>query len=77
MDEVTQMRVQVKKYLDKADEKTIKMVFAMLEADAEEDWWDDLSEDAKKSIGKGLKDIEKGKVTPHKEVMKKYKKWLS
>ena len=31
----------------------------------------------KKSIERGLKDIENGRVTPHKEVMKKYKKWLS
>jgi len=31
----------------------------------------------KESIERALKDIEDGKVTPHKEVMKKYKKWLS
>lgn len=77
MDEVTVMKNQAKKYLDNADEKTIKMVFAMLEVDAQKDWWDEISDSAKNSIERGLKDIEMGKVTPHKEVMKKYKKWLS
>ncbi len=77
MDEVTIMKNQAKKYLDNADEKTIKMVYAMLEVDAEKDWWDDISDAAKKSIEQGLKDIEEGKVIPHKEAMKKYRKWLS
>lgn len=77
MDEVTMMKKRAKKYIDNADEKTIKMIYAMLEVNAEDDWWDDLPDSAKKSIERGLKDIENGKVTPHKEVMKKYKKWLS
>jgi len=76
MDEVTEMKNLAKKYLDNADEKTIKMVFAILEVDAEKDWWDDLSDDAKQSIERGLQDIENGKITPHEKVMKKYKKWL-
>ena len=77
MDEVTIMKNKAKKYLDNADEKMIKMVFAMLEVDAQKDWWDEISDSAKNSIERGLKDIEMGKVTPHNEVMKKYKKWLS
>jgi len=70
------LRKRVKKYIDHADEKSLKMVQAMLEVDEEYDWWDDLSEDAKASIHQGLKDTEAGKLTPHSEVMKKYKKWL-
>jgi len=53
------------------------MVYAMLEADAQKDWWEDVSDEAKASIEGGLKDAETGRVTSHKEVMKKYKKWLS
>lgn len=49
----------------------------MLEVDAQNDWWDDLPTSAKSSINRALKDIENGKVTTHKEVMKKYEKWLS
>lgn len=77
MEDLTTLKKQVKKYLDNADEKTIKMIHAMLEVDAEEDWWDGISEKAKESIGRGLKDYEDGRIISHKEVMKKYKKWLS
>jgi len=75
MDEVTKMKNKAKEYLDNADEKTIKMIYAMLEVDAQTDWWDDLPESAKDSINRGLDDIEKGKVTNHTVVMKKYDKW--
>ena len=70
------LRNSVKKQIDVADERSLKMVRALLEAEEEYDWWDDLSDEAKSSIEQGLKDVEEGKLTPHKEVMKKYKKWL-
>ena len=70
------LRKRVKKYIDGADEKSLKMVQAIMEVDVEYDWWDDLSEGAKASIEEGLKDTAEGKLTPHNEVMKKYKKWL-
>lgn len=38
------------------------------------DWWEALSEDVKKSIDEGLKDIETGDTIPHSEVRKKYGK---
>lgn len=77
MNDIALIKRQAKKYLDTADEKVVKMVHAMLEVDAQKDWWDDVGDEAKASIEKGLKDAAAGKVTPHKEVMKKYKKWLS
>jgi hypothetical protein len=36
------------------------------------DWWNDLTEEQKKGLERGLKDIDNGKVTPHAEVVKKY-----
>lgn len=77
MDEVTIMKNKAKEYLDTADEKTVKMIYAMLEVDAQNDWWDNLPEPVKDSINRALKDVEHGKVTNNKEVMKKYEKWLS
>lgn len=71
------MRREVKRYINTADEKVVKMMYAMLEDDAKKDWWDDLSVDAKASINRGLQDIKEGRVKPHDEVMKKYKKWRS
>lgn len=77
MNEIALMKKQAKKYLDAADERVVKMVHAMLETDAQNDWWDEVSDEAKASIEKGLKDADAGRVTPHYEAMKKYKKWLS
>ena len=36
------------------------------------DWWQDLSENQKRGIEKGLHDIDTGRVTPHDQVKKKY-----
>jgi len=37
-----EMRRKAKKYIDEADDKVVKMVYTMLEAEREDDWWDDL-----------------------------------
>ncbi len=71
------LKKQAKKYIDTADEKVVKMVHAMLEVNAEKDWWDEISNEAKASVEKGLKDVKAGRTITHKEAMKKYKKWLS
>lgn len=74
---VTTLRKEVKRYIDTADEKVVKMIHAMLEVEQESDWWEELSEEAKASIDQGLKDAQAGRVVPHEVVMKKYRKWLS
>jgi predicted transcriptional regulator len=75
MKQATIPRKETKKFIDQADEKTVKMIHAMLEAEQEMDWYDELTEDAKASIERGLKDAAKGRTLTHKEVMKKYQKW--
>ncbi len=42
----------------------------------ETDWWDELSEVERKSINKGLKDIEENRVFEHFEVQTKYEKYI-
>jgi predicted transcriptional regulator len=71
-----ELKKEVKKYIDDADEKTVKAVLALLESNEEENWWDTISEGEKASIKAGLKDIREGRTLPHEEVMKKYSKWL-
>lgn len=41
------------------------------------DWYDELSEEAKKSIDEGLDDIKNGRVYPHDEVMAEARKKLN
>ena len=40
------------------------------------DWWDEITNEEKTAIDKGLADINAGRVRPHKEARKLYEKWL-
>ena len=77
MNNVKQLRQDVKKYIDRADETTLKMVHAMLEVKEEKDWWDQLPSKVKDEIDDALAELDKGNGIPHKEVLKKYGKWFS
>ena len=72
-----EMRKKVKKYIDEADDHVVKMVYSLLEADREDDWWDDLPVTVKKGILKAEKQLKEGKGIPHEVAMKKYSKWLT
>ena len=75
--EVRELKNEVKKYIDHADVRMIKAVYAMLEADQHRDWWDEISAGERMAIETGLKQMEQGKTTPHEKVMEKHRKWLS
>lgn len=75
MKEAVTLRRETKKYIDQADIRVIKMIHALLEAEKESDWWDDLSIDARASVERGLKDEKAGRTTAHEVVMKRYQKW--
>jgi len=70
---------EINQYLEHLNAHQQKVILSVVKTFAQEesDWWDGVEDAAKESIQRGLKDVEKGRVTPHKEVMKKYKKWLS
>jgi len=40
------------------------------------DWWDELNQEEKESIERGLKDIEEGRVHSHETVQEIYGKYL-
>ena len=71
------MKQEVKKYIDTADPKVVKMVHAMLEVDADNDWWDTMPEKVKADVEAALKESERGDVIPNSEIQKRYKKWLA
>ena len=77
MGTVTSLRRDVKKYIETADDRVVKMVHAMLEADQETDFWDELPASVKADVKIALKQSDQGKGKPHSEVMKKYKKWIT
>lgn len=55
------------------DNETIKYLKIVKDSkNNKNDWWNDLTEEQKRGIQKGLKDIEEGRVFSHEEVRKKY-----
>jgi hypothetical protein len=70
------MRQEVKKYIDTADVKVVKVMHAMLEVDADNDWWHEMPDNIKASVENALIESENGKVTPHAEIQKRYQKWI-
>ncbi len=76
MKDLPLMRKHIKKYIDTADDKTVEIVFKILE-DNGEDLLENMSAQQEASFNRGIKNADEGRVTPHKEVMKRYKKWLT
>ena len=40
------------------------------------DWWDQITQEEKESINRGLNDLQQGKLYSHDQIRKKYEKWL-
>ena len=73
--ETKEMRKEVKKFVDKADDKVVKMFYSIMEAEQEDDWWDKLPNQVKNDVEEALLQSARGEGKPHEEVMKKYDKW--
>lgn len=55
------------------DDETIQYLKIVKDSkDKHSDWWNDLTEEQKSGIQRGLNDIDQGKVIPHDEVKRKY-----
>jgi hypothetical protein len=72
MSETEQLKLNIIRSLDQADEKVLRMVQAILEIEQEYDFWDDLPEEVKNDVEEALIESEKGLGKSHEEVMKKY-----
>lgn len=60
------------------DVKVLEAIKTLLQTiTKEKDFWDELPEFQKESIGRGLKQAAAGETRPHEDVMKKYEKWLT
>ena len=59
----------------KIEPKTIKDITKIF-AKGKKDWWDELTEAQQKAVEESIAEMKAGKLTPHADVMKKYKKWM-
>jgi predicted transcriptional regulator len=58
------------------DDTSIERLKMLRDSHRKLDWWDEITDDEKNAIGKGLADIKAGRVKPHQHVRKVYEKWL-
>ena len=63
------------KILSTSDKKVLKYIEALFDNDINR-WEEEMPEYIRKSVERGLADADAGRVTSHKEVQKKYRKWL-
>ena len=77
------LRNEVKQYIDRADDVSLRKVKAIFELDNEDQNeasakinWTDLPAELQIIIDNGIKAVEHGKGTPHHEVVEKYSKWF-
>ncbi|MBS3742545.1 MAG: hypothetical protein KGY74_10530 [Candidatus Cloacimonetes bacterium] len=77
--DVKELRADLHNMIDKiSDRNVLNAVKTLLSGKTETktDWWDTISEEERAEIEQGLAEADRGEVTPHEEVMEKYKKWL-
>ena len=78
MNTATALDKEINQYLPQLNVKQKRTVLTVVKTfmEDQQDWWDEIGEEQQKAIDKALAEMKAGKLTPHDEVMKKYKKWL-
>jgi predicted transcriptional regulator len=71
------IRQEISEYVTHADDRMLREIHAIIEADRAGDWWDDISDAHRDSIERGIKDMEAGNTVSHEEMVKLYSKWLT
>jgi predicted transcriptional regulator len=76
MSAVKSLDKEIVQYLPQLNIKQKRTVLTVVKTfmEGQEDWWDEISQEQQKAIDKSLAEMKAGKLTTHKEVMKKYKK---
>ncbi len=62
-------------YLSTQEKQAVLGVVKSFAAE-QKDWWDEIGQEQQQAIDQSLAEMKAGKLTPHTEVMKKYRKWL-
>ncbi|MCB0397333.1 MAG: hypothetical protein KDD36_11795 [Flavobacteriales bacterium] len=66
------LKLELIKWVASLEDDTTIQYLKVVKDSADHDWWDDLTEEQKAGIQRGLRDVEEGRVTPHEEVKRKY-----
>lgn len=76
MTETEILREQVKQYVEHADNKSLRIVQAILEIEQEEDWWEELPAEVQQMLEAAIKEGDEGKGISNDQMMEKHSKWF-
>lgn len=76
MPNTTILKKQVKKFVDNASDRDLRLIYNLFEINKEEDWWKGISKEHQKAVKDAITEADKGQVIPHSAMVKKYSKWL-
>ena len=74
--DIQNIKIELIQWLTTLDDLSIIQKIQDLRKRNTSDWWDELTEDERNSIEKGLSDAKEGKLVSQQEARKVYGKWL-
>ncbi|WP_026838872.1 hypothetical protein [Gillisia sp. JM1] len=69
-------KIELIQWLSTLNDMSIIEKIIKLREREKSDWWNEISVTEKKSLEKGIKDADAGKLNSHSDVKKIYEKWL-
>ncbi len=78
MSDKENLLIETKEMLENADEKTLRMVHAMLSVNENitaTDWWDEMMDEQKNELEISILQADKGQTHPHSEALNILNKW--
>ncbi|MDC6385666.1 hypothetical protein D2V93_09305 [Flagellimonas taeanensis] len=74
--DIQDKKIELIQWLSTLDDKSIIEKIMKLRESEKVDWWENISNQEKKSIEQGMEDAASGRMKPHSEAKKLYGKWL-
>ena len=69
-------KIELIQWLTTLDDKSLIQKIVDLRKSETVDWWNEISDNERASINKGISDAESGKLNSHSDARKVYGKWL-
>ena len=74
---VEKEKLDIIKWVDGLNDKdAIEKLRMLRDSPKKLDWWNEITDEEKSAIDKGMEDIKAGRIKPHREAKKIYEKWL-
>ncbi|MCB0507358.1 MAG: hypothetical protein R2739_06140 [Chitinophagales bacterium] len=72
-----EIKKYIKKQIDIADDRTLRMIQAIIDVDKQQDWWETLSDNQKKIVTEGLEQAKKDNFVSSTTIKNKFGSWLT